>query len=77
MTPARKKQEPTYFFGFHEGQLCVVDASGEPIMKVKPEDVEKLVQTLLADGIPLSGLEDALAEGMRLGIDVVEWDRKG
>ena len=41
-------------------------------MKVRPEDVERLVQILLADGLPLSGLEDALAEGMRLGIDVVE-----
>ena len=45
-------------------------------MKVRPEDIEKLVQTLLADGLPLSGLEDALAEGMRLGIDVVDWDRR-
>jgi hypothetical protein len=76
MTPARKKEKPTYFFGFHNSQLCVVDATGDPIMKVQPEDVEKLVQTLLADGLPLSGLEDALAEGMRLGIDVIEWDRR-
>lgn len=45
-------------------------------MKVRPEDVERLVQILLADGLPLSGLEDALAEGMRLGIDVVEWDTR-
>jgi hypothetical protein len=76
MTPARKKEKPTYFFGFHDGQLCVVDAAGEAIMKVRPEDIERLVQTLLADGLPLSGLEDALAEGMRLGIDVIEWDRR-
>ena len=45
-------------------------------MKVRPEDVERLVQTLLADGLSLSGLEDALAEGMRLGIDVIEWDMR-
>lgn len=75
MTPARKKENPTYFFGFHDGQLCVVDAAGDPIMKVPPEDIERLVQTLIADGLPLSRLEDALAEGMRLGIDVVEWNR--
>ena len=75
MTPSRTRERPTYFFGFHDGQLCVVDAAGDPIMKVGPDDIEKLVQTLLADGLPLSGLEDALAEGMRLGIDVTEWDK--
>jgi hypothetical protein len=76
MTPARKKETPTYVFGFHDGQLCVVDGAGEAIMRVGPQDIERLVQTLLADGLPLSRLEDALAEGIRLGIDVVEWDKR-
>jgi hypothetical protein len=76
VTPARKREPPCYLFGFCDGQLCVLDASGDPIMKVGPEDVERLVQTLVADGLSSSGLEDALAEGMKLGINVIEWDLK-
>jgi hypothetical protein len=43
-------------------------------MKVPPEDVEKVVDILVTDGSSLSGLVDALAEGLKLGFNVVEWD---
>ncbi len=76
MTPAIKRELPAYFFGFHNSQLCVQDASGDLIMKVPPEDVESLVQTLVADGLSVSGLADALAEGLRLGLSVIEWDMR-
>jgi len=74
MTPTRKKEPLAYFFGFQDGQLCVVDASGDLIMKVRPEEVEGLVQTLRSEGPSLSRLEDALVEGIRLGFNVIEWD---
>ena len=74
MTPARKSEPPAYFFGFYDGQLCVVDSAGDAIMKVPPEDVEKVVDILVTDGSSLSGLVDALAEGLKLGFNVVEWD---
>jgi len=43
-------------------------------MKVRPEEVEGLVQTLRSEGPSLSRLEDALVEGIRLGLNVIEWD---
>jgi|HubBroStandDraft_3_1064219.scaffolds.fasta_scaffold1309623_1 hypothetical protein len=73
MGPTTKSGPPAYRFEFHDGQLCAVDDFGEPLMKIPPEDVESLVEILLADGLSLSGLEDALAEGLNLGIDVTEW----
>ena len=74
MTPAKKKESLAYFFEFQAGQLCVVDASGDPIMKVRPEEVEMLVQTLGAEELSLSRLNDALVEGIKSGFNVIDWN---